>query len=253
MENKFEIGQRWISETELKLGLGVIKEINERTLMIYFPASDCSRLYSANSAPLKRVEFISGDTIESRDGKSFKVKSITTENGLFTYHGKNIDLIETELKDSISFTTPKSRLQKGFIDNNNVFNLRYRSLLLQHRINKSPLRGFIGGRIDLIPHQIYVSQEISNRYIPRVLLSDETGLGKTIEACLILHRLILCERIDRVLILVPNSLVHQWFVELLRRFNLIVKIFIIPVMNKQNISGYVNHLIYYRKNYSNSE
>ena len=45
-------------------------------------------------------------------------------------------------------------------------------------------------------------------------------LGKTIEACLILHRLILTGRAQRALILVPDSLVHQWFVELLRRFNL---------------------------------
>ena len=52
------------------------------------------------------------------------------------------------------------------------------------------------------------------------LLADEVGLGKTIEACLILHRLILTGRRNAVLILVPESLVHQWFVELLRRFNL---------------------------------
>jgi ATP-dependent helicase HepA len=55
---------------------------------------------------------------------------------------------------------------------------------------------------------------------PRVLLADEVGLGKTIEACLILHHLILTGRVQRALILVPESLVHQWFVELLRRFNL---------------------------------
>ena len=61
--------------------------------------------------------------------------------------------------------------------------------------------------------------------MPRVLLADEVGLGKTIEACLILHRLILTGRAQRVLILVPDSLVHQWFVELLRRFNLWFHIF----------------------------
>ena len=63
------------------------------------------------------------------------------------------------------------------------------------------------------------------RLAPRVLLADEVGLGKTIEACLILHRLILTGRAQRVLILVPESLVHQWFVELLRRFNLWFHIF----------------------------
>jgi ATP-dependent helicase HepA len=47
--------------------------------------------------------------------------------------------------------------------------------------------------------------------------ADEVGLGKTIEACLIVHRLLLSGRAERVLILVPEHLVHQWFVELLRR------------------------------------
>jgi hypothetical protein len=42
-------------------------------------------------------------------------------------------------------------------------------------------------------------------------------LGKTIEACLILHRLHLCGRASRVLILLPDALVNQWFVELYRR------------------------------------
>ncbi len=58
------------------------------------------------------------------------------------------------------------------------------------------------------------------RYHPRVLLADEVGLGKTIEAGLIVHQQLLCGRAKRVLIIVPDSLVHQWLVEMLRRFNL---------------------------------
>jgi hypothetical protein len=79
---------------------------------------------------------------------------------------------------------------------------------------------------DLIPHQILHrpgGRQPARR--PRVLLSDEVGLGKTIEACLILHRLLLSGRANRILILVPESLVHQWFVELLRRFNVWMHIF----------------------------
>ena len=64
----------------------------------------------------------------------------------------------------------------------------------------------------------------ASRPAPRVLLSDETGLGKTIEACLVLHRLLISGRINRALILLPASLVHQWFIELFRRFNLLFRI-----------------------------
>ena len=45
-------------------------------------------------------------------------------------------------------------------------------------------------------------------------------LGKTIEAGLILHQQLLTERVHRTLIVVPETLVHQWLVEMLRRFNL---------------------------------
>ena len=51
------------------------------------------------------------------------------------------------------------------------------------------MRGYVGGRVDLIPHQMSIAGEVAGRLVPRVLLADEVGLGKTIEAGLILHRL----------------------------------------------------------------
>ena len=71
--------------------------------------------------------------------------------------------------------------------------------------------GYSGARIDLIPHQLYVASQVTSRKNPRVLLSDEVGLGKTIEAGLVLHRKILTGAVTRVLVIVPESLVHQWF------------------------------------------
>ena len=66
---------------------------------------------------------------------------------------------------------------------------------------------------------------MANRFAPRVLLADEVGLGKTIEAGLILHQQLLTGRAKRVLVVVPSPLVHQWFVEMVRRFNLHFSIF----------------------------
>jgi ATP-dependent helicase HepA len=57
------------------------------------------------------------------------------------------------------------------------------------------------------------------------LLADEVGLGKTIEAGLVIHRQLLSGRANRVLILVPENLQHQWLVEMRRRFNLQVALF----------------------------
>ena len=113
----------------------------------------------------------------------------------------------------------------GQIDQSHAFALRYETIARQHAMRKSDVAGFAGGRIDLIPHQLYIAAEVANRYMPRVLLADEVGLGKTIEACLILHRLHLTGRAERMLIVLPESLVHQWFIELLRRFNLWFNLF----------------------------
>ncbi len=66
---------------------------------------------------------------------------------------------------------------------------------------------------------------MGRRHAPRVLLADEVGLGKTIEAGMILHQQLLSGAAERVLIVVPETLQHQWLVEMLRRFNLRFSLF----------------------------
>ncbi len=225
MQNDFYPGQRWVSESEPELGLGSIVRVTNRTVVIGFGASKEQREYAKDNSPLRRVRFRKGDSVKSSEGKTFVVRDVIERGGIIYYSADGHDLCETELSDAINFDKPEDRLLAGQVDEPNVFDLRYSALKQQYRRRKSKVRGFVGGRIDLIPHQLYISSEVSGRLMPRVLLADEVGLGKTIEACLIVHRLILTGRAQRVLILVPESLVHQWFVELLRRFNLWFHIF----------------------------
>jgi len=220
MKHEFHPGQRWISESEPELGLGSILKVTARTVVVEFKASGHKREYSRSNAPLRRVRFRPGDTIQNRKGKALTIQSITERDDLIRYRGGKQEFSEEDLSDTISFNKPEERLFAGQFDPAVVFELRVAALEHQYHRRKSLVRGFLGGRIDLLPHQLYIASEVSGRLAPRVLLADEVGLGKTIEACLILHRLILTGRAQRVLILVPESLVHQWFVELLRRFNL---------------------------------
>jgi ATP-dependent helicase HepA len=225
MSNDFHPGQRWISESEPELGLGSILRVSDRRITAVFAASGERREYARANAPLRRVRFRPGDKIRNRENVSLSVESVTERNGLFFYSGGTRELCETDLSDAISFNEPEERLLAGQSDPPHVFDLRTAALKHEHRRRKSPVRGFAGGRIELIPHQLYIASEVSSRLAPRVLLADEVGLGKTIEASLILHRLILTGRAERVIILVPESLIYQWFVELLRRFNLWFHIF----------------------------
>ena len=221
----FVTGQRWISESEPELGLGTLVQSSSGRVQVDFKATGETRIYAIENAPLKRVRFRVGDKVRTQEDREFLIEKVVEENGLLIYVGHNFELRETELSDRVSLQGPQERLFAGRFDVASTFDLRRRTLELLHRLRKSSVRGFVGGRIDLIPHQLYIAQEVASRQAPRVMLSDEVGLGKTIEACLIVHRLLSSGRANRVLVLVPESLVHQWFVEMLRRFNVWLNIF----------------------------
>ncbi|MBC7979970.1 MAG: DEAD/DEAH box helicase family protein [Armatimonadetes bacterium] len=218
-------GQRYISTSEPTLGLGHILSSANDLVEIRFPAAEVTRTYATETAPLVRVRFSPGDSIADHSGTSIIVESLTRHNGLITYHGNGLAIHESDLIDSLAFIRPEKRLLAGLTDPPRDFDQRLEALRWNTLIRRSPARGYTGARIDLIPHQLAIVAEASNRLHPRILLADEVGLGKTIEACLILHRLHLTGRANRILILVPEPLVHQWFVELLRRFNLLFAIF----------------------------
>lgn len=219
-------GQRWVSETEPELGLGTVLGAAEGRVHIYFGAADEHRQYAEGSAPLRRVVFRKGDRITPREGPAGVVAAVESRGGLHVYRTTEGAIVpEAELSDHLSFGSPDSRLMSGRVDPGRVFSLRRAALEHQHRRRKSPVRGFVGGRMDLIRHQLGIAQEVTSRLAPRVLLADEVGLGKTVEACLIIHRLLGTGRVSRVMVVVPEPLVHQWFVELLRRFNLWFHIF----------------------------
>lgn len=218
-------GQRWVSDTEPELGLGIVLKTEFGRLEVLFPAANEMRQYALKTAPLRRVKFHEGDTIKTHDGAEFVVDAVEERKGLLVYLTIKREVAEAELSDSISFSKPEDRLLGGQTDDLRTFALRVESLQQRSRIRHSEVRGYAGGRVDLLPHQMFIAGEVGTRLVPRVLLADEVGLGKTIEAGLILHRLHLTGRAQRVLVLVPETLLHQWFVELYRRFNLMFSLY----------------------------
>jgi ATP-dependent helicase HepA len=227
---EFVIGQRWISAAELQLGLGMVIEIEHRTVSIVFPATGETRIYARADAPLARVRFRVGDWVERQDGELLQVTELLENKGLIVYQcedeqGNPVRLPEGRLSNFLQLNQPAERLLNAQIDRNKWFNLRCKTRNIANTLQASAVYGLAGCRTSLIAHQLYIAYEVSRRYAPRVLLADEVGLGKTIEAGLILHQQLLLERARRVLIVVPESLIHQWLVEMLRRFNLMFSIY----------------------------
>ncbi|SHO54889.1 RNA polymerase-associated protein RapA [Vibrio quintilis] len=227
----FALGQRWISDTESDLGLGTVVGLEERTVTLMFAASEENRVYARHDAPVTRVIFHSGDIVDSQEGWSLLIEQVNENDGILTYVGirqdtqAQIELREVFLSHQIRFNKPQDKLFAGQVDRMDNFVLRYHALQNQYQQSKSPMRGLCGGRVGLIPHQLYIAQEVGRRHAPRVLLADEVGLGKTIEAGMIIHQQVLLGRAERVLIVVPETLQYQWLVEMMRRFNLHFSIF----------------------------
>ncbi len=228
--NDFIPGQRWVSNTEPELGLGLVLEAEYSRVSVLFLACGEKRLYARDNAPLTRVRFSHGDRIESVDKSHLTVSKVIERDGLISYsgldeNGRETLLEEIDLNHHIQFNKPQDRIFSGQIDPVEWFQLRYEAWKHQRRLQQSPVRGLLGGRTSLIPHQLYIASESALRQSPRIMLADEVGLGKTIEAGLILHHRLINGLSSRALIIVPETLLHQWLVEMLRRFNLRFSIF----------------------------
>ncbi len=230
--NDFVVGQRWLSETETELGLGIIQNSDYRLVTVYFPGVEEERVYAKKNAPLARVHYKEGDDIELAEGGCFNVHAVEEINGLFFYRicvdqaSQQFTAIpETQLSHVLKLKRAQDRLFSSQIDSPRWFELRHAALQARQAVQSRKVSGLTGARVDLIPHQLHIAHEVAQRFAPRVLLADEVGLGKTIEAGLIVHQQLVTGRAERVLIIVPRSLTHQWFVEMYRRFNLHFSIF----------------------------
>lgn len=219
--NEFVQGQRWVVDSEPELGLGLVLEIEGRRVKIFFEQAECERTYAIDQAPLTRIVFAVDDEIKTNDGKSSTIVTVHNQSGLNFYELADSRIVpETALSSEIQLNQPFMRLMTGQLDKPRWFHFKRELSEAVSQLWQSRLNGLLGIRATLIPHQLYVAWNACEHQNVRVLLADEVGLGKTIEAGMILSRLIKQERIERAIVVVPNALQVQWLIELVRRFSL---------------------------------
>src|SRR5881628_3611107 len=102
-------GQRWVSDSEPELGLGMVIKQEFGRVHVHFPAANEQRQYALKSAPLRRVRYHEGDHIKVHDGSELTVVTIEEKDGLLVYHGAERAVAEAELSDTISFSKPEDR------------------------------------------------------------------------------------------------------------------------------------------------
>lgn len=229
--SEFSLGQRWLSETETQLGLGIITQVDGRQVTVMFPSTGENRIYASNDAPLARLQLVEKQQAKHADDWTFTITAVDEQSGLLIYQGIRDDdqtevmVPESQLSHQVDINPALTRLVAGNTDRHDLYLLRNQASEFYATWQQSPVAGLLGARIELLPHQLYVANTVADRYHPRVLLADEVGLGKTIEAGMIMQRRLLTGRNQRVLLAVPESLQHQWLVELQRRFALRFSLF----------------------------
>lgn len=200
------------------LGIGRIKAVEPRALVVEFPrpgttlrlANTTDALVPVDLSPGRPVRIVASKeetTIAERlpDGQLRLANGRTLAAGALWPIALEGALLE--------------RLALGDLDSVEDFVTRLDWLHLLAVREADGLGSFLGGRVRLFPHQLYVAERATGVDPVRWLLADEVGLGKTIEAALILNRLVHTRSIERCLVVVPDALTVQWLGELWRKYH----------------------------------
>jgi ATP-dependent helicase HepA len=183
----FKPGDKVLHEYNRELGPGVVESVAGGRMRVHFPRSGDTLVFSLKEPAFRVLDFPAEIT--------------PAEWG---------DALAGELEE---------RLLHGDLDPASAFLNRIRSFDLARLREADGLGSFLGGRIRIFPHQLHVASTAAAADPVRWLLADEVGLGKTIEACLVLSRLRRTGRAQRVLVIAPSTLTVQWLGELYRKFH----------------------------------
>ncbi|MET0553721.1 MAG: SNF2-related protein, partial [Vicinamibacteria bacterium] len=212
----WKVGDRLTHRHNPELGLGQVIAVDARTVTVAFARADAPLRLAATSSALQPIDLRPGRRVlvvstnaEARVAAHLPDGRIRLADGAVT---DAADLWPLELEGALG-----ERLAAGDFDSHTEFTVRVDALHLAERREAKGLGSFLGGRIRLFPHQLYTAERATAADPVRWLLADEVGLGKTVEACLILNRLVRTARAERVLIVAPDTLTVQWLGELWRK------------------------------------
>ncbi len=213
----WNIGDRLRHRFNPELGPGLVSDIEGRTVIVTFPDNGTVLRLAATSDAIQPLELREGmRALLISTGESVIVEAVD-ENGVTLTDNRVVeerDVWPIDVADSLT-----ERLAQGSISKLENFALRLDSLHLAGLREADGLGSFLGGRIRIFPHQLYAAERATRTDPVRWLLADEVGLGKTVEACLILNHLLRTGRADRTLVVTPDTLTVQWLGELWRKYH----------------------------------
>ena len=177
--------------------------------------------------PIDLVHYIfqEEDKIVTKQGIGYiNKKEFLIKDGIISYeflmeNGKKSQIYENEIYSK--YETPiKTLISNQVIDPPKNFLIKYWANLFYSYYKSYQIKCITNSRLTLMPHQINVTHRLSEEQFPRIILADEVGLGKTIEAGIYIKEMMARDLAERILIIVPASLVKQWQFEMQNKFNI---------------------------------
>lgn len=213
----WKLNDKLLHRFNLDLGPGRVEEVSGRHLVVHFPRTGTRLTLAKDDSALRPLVLLIGQHARMEaTGEEVVVAERLAENYRLT-DGREIP--DSELWPLAVPDEPLERLSSLEVDRAGAFRNRLDGLYLQKTRQARGLGSFLGGRIQIYPHQLFVAERATESDPVRWLLADEVGLGKTIEACLILSRLLRNGRADRTVVIAPATLTVQWLGELYRKFH----------------------------------
>ena len=158
------------------------------------------------------------------NSKDIQVKQRLLAYEILFENGKLSQVDETEIYSQFT-PSLEEQISEGDLDPPSQFLLKYWAQLFHSYYTSYQIKCITNSRLTLMPHQINVAHRLSEEFFPRIILADEVGLGKTIEAGIYIKEMMARNLAERVLIIVPATLVRQWHFEMQNKFNITFTIY----------------------------
>ena len=170
------------------------------------------------------------DELITKQGNGYiNSKNFLIKDGIISYEflksdGRVLQLYESEI--SSKYETPiETLIKKHKFHPSKNFLIKYWANLFHSYYTSYRVKCITNSRLSLMPHQVNVAHRLAEEYFSRIILADEVGLGKTIEAGIYIKEMMARNLAERILIIVPASLVEQWKFEMQNKFNIQFKIY----------------------------
>ncbi len=222
-------GMKIVHRAQPSWGVGEILQVHEdgRFLEVRFAGRQGAPfLVSAKDPAVIRFHYSVGDEVSLADGRRARVIEVRESQGSPFYRyllgfsdGSDEALSEVELVPRPPKAGALDLLASGQKLKASDFSLRERAVRLDLERRADALGALFGSRVMPKPHQLSVVQRVLSARLPRFVLADEVGLGKTIEAGMIYAALANTGIAKRVLVVAPAHLTVQWLAELYHKFH----------------------------------